>query len=322
MSDEQAVVVNMVVRFDDSQVVEGDYEVAAKSIDRVLDRVAGDGALTEWSGNEVEVDETGFRAVAVETANAQVARIGRDADLVGKLDLDLSDRDQLNVQLAGLGLTPTLDFLEMLSMPGKVELRNHPCSTMNAWAPVDPTQSVDEKATDEASDDPLGAKGVEATLAGLSSFAAELDADWEEGDSIEWQEVEDLARLTQAAMLTDPSISDNAMILLRSIRDYAVEVDEWDSGEVVQWPERIRLAAIASGVGEGSGETEAHCGSVSIKDGPNSITTNLSELVGPGDVDLVDGMESLLLALSCEGVAAPVLARASATAVDAIGAHS
>lgn len=133
MSDEQVVVANLVVKFEHDQMGEGDHEVAAEAIQRALDWVVGNGALTEWSDGEVEVDSVGFETAAVEISGAQVARIGNGADLVGKLGLDLANRSSVNQLLAGLGLTPVTDFLEMLSMPGPVALRDHPCSTANAW---------------------------------------------------------------------------------------------------------------------------------------------------------------------------------------------
>lgn len=71
MSDEKVIEVNLIVRFEQGQMGKGDHEVAAESIKRVITNAIGNGALTEWSNNEVEVDEYSLRAVPVETSGKQ-----------------------------------------------------------------------------------------------------------------------------------------------------------------------------------------------------------------------------------------------------------
>lgn len=92
-------------------------------------------------------------------------------------------------------------------------------------------------------EDCFGIEGMEKTLSQLSRLAADIDTAWDEAEGVDWDEAEQLAQLVCAVLRADASLNETARILLRSIRDYAVAVTNWDCEVVSQWPERIRCAA-------------------------------------------------------------------------------
>lgn len=63
----------------------------------------------------------------------------------------------------------------------------------------------------------------------LVDFAVEVEANWENNESVDWQEAEDLV-----AMLEQMPHEDRGK--LQSILDYAEANDDWDSGVVAEWP--------------------------------------------------------------------------------------
>lgn len=78
------------------------------------------------------------------------------------------------------------------------------------------------------------------TYPDLYDLASELDSIWSEKESVDWQEAEDL--VAQIRQMAPDDLGE-----LQAILDYADANDDWDSGEVASWPERIVLGLDSSG---------------------------------------------------------------------------
>lgn len=66
----------------------------------------------------------------------------------------------------------------------------------------------------------------------LFGFAEEVEANWENNESVDWQEAEDLVTMLERMPQEDRGE-------LQFILDYAEANDDWDSGVVAEWPSII-----------------------------------------------------------------------------------
>lgn len=151
---------------------------------------------------------------------------------------------------------PSLDRASVSDDLGLVDELDHtaPREVLSAMTEALAQRGVDSDTLNEAvnatidglrpfgDDDPLEAKGVEITLTSLARLARETDAKWARTGCVHHANARKLARLTCAAMATDSSIPEASMVLLRSVREYAVSESEWGEEELVNWPARIMAA--------------------------------------------------------------------------------
>lgn len=74
------------------------------------------------------------------------------------------------------------------------------------------------------------------TFEKLFNLAGEIDTSWEERESVDWSEAEQLVALCKDI----PVDVRSTLTEINHILDYVYKVDDWDSGYVSHWPELIQ----------------------------------------------------------------------------------
>lgn len=77
-----------------------------------------------------------------------------------------------------------------------------------------------------------GPNSSSMALVTLLAMAHVINGDWEDRESVDWQQAEDfVAALRDMCLVGKPIVA--------AIVDYADSNDDWDSGYVASWPELV-----------------------------------------------------------------------------------